>query len=62
VKCDRLPAIRRYWIKRIVINFRTGNDRNLFVEKISQLTDDATFGLPAQAEEDGAVLGKDGVY
>ncbi len=48
-------------MKRIVVNFRTGDDRNLIVEQLGELANDAALGLAAQSEQDDVVFRENGV-
>ena len=54
-----LPAVGADGMKRIVVNFRAGNDRNLFVKQIGELANDATLCLAAQAEQNQIVPRQD---
>ena len=51
VQLDRLPSVSADRMKRIVVDFRTGNDRNLLVEKICELANDAALRLAAQSQQ-----------
>jgi hypothetical protein len=46
-------------VKRIVVNFRTGDDRDALVEQIGEQTNDAALCLAAQAEQDDVVPRQD---
>src|SRR5436190_19548567 len=56
VQLDRLAPVSRDRVERIVIDFGTGDNRQPFVEKVSQLTNDTALSLAAQAEKYGVVL------
>ena len=49
-------------MKRIVVDFRAGDNRNLLVEQIRQLADNATLRLAAQAEQDQVVPRENRIY
>ena len=55
MKLDRLPAMRTYGTKWIVVDFRSGDDWNLLVQQIGELTNDATLRLPAQPQQNQVV-------
>ena len=38
-------------MKGIVVNFRAGDDRNLFIQQLGELANDAALRLSAQAEQ-----------
>src|ERR1700730_4729742 len=56
-----LPSEGGYWLKRIVVNFRTGNYRKAFIQQFGQLADYPAFRLAAQAEQNEVVSRQDGV-
>ena len=56
VQLERLPAVSGDGLKRIVVDFRAGDDRNLIVEQLGELTNDAALRLAAQSEQDDVVL------
>ena len=48
-------------MKRIVVDFGAGDDRNLLVEQFGELANDAALCLAAQAEQDDVVPRQNGV-
>src|SRR6266850_2123883 len=56
-----LPSKGGYRLKRIVVNFRTGNYRKAFIQQFSQLADYPAFRLAAQTEQNEVVSRQDGV-
>ena len=61
VKLDLLSAVSAQRCERIVVYFRAGDDRDLVVEQIGQLANDAALCLAAQTEQDDVVLGENGI-
>src|SRR6185369_2775721 len=59
---QHLAPVRRDWSKRIVVDFRTGNDRDLFVEQIREQANNPAFCLPAKAKQDDVVPRQNRVY
>ena len=55
MQLKRLPSVSGDGLKRIVVNFRAGDDRNLFVQQLGELANDAALGLSAQPEQDNVV-------
>ena len=53
---DNLFAVSRQRFERIIADFRTGDDRDFFVEKFGQLSDNSTFRLSACAEQNQIML------
>ncbi len=48
---DHLSPVSANRLKGIVVDFRTGNDRNCVVEQIGQLANYPALCLPAQAQQ-----------
>ena len=59
MQLNRLPAVRADRMIRIIVDFRTGNDRNLIVEKICKLANDAALCLATQAQQNQIVPRED---
>src|SRR5204863_4176096 len=59
VNFERLAAIRAQRSKRIVVYFASGNDRNLIVEQLGQLANDARLRLAPQAQQNKIMLSED---
>src|ERR1043165_9466139 len=51
VQLNRLPPRRADGITRIVVDFRAGDDRDVFVKQIRKLTDDSALRLTAQPQQ-----------
>ena len=49
-------------VERIVAHLAAREDRDLLVEEVHELPEDAALGLPAQAEEDEVVTGEQSVH
>ena len=62
VALDYLPPVCADGLKRIVVDFGAGDDRNALVEQIGELPNDAALGLPAQAQQDQIVARENCVY
>src|SRR6266508_6268358 len=70
MQVDHLSPVSTNGMKGIIVDFGARQDRNLIVEQISQLSNDATLGLPAQPQKDQVVarqervnkLGNDGFF
>ncbi len=59
--CQHLAAVGGDRSKRIVVDFRAGDDRNSLVEQFGELANDAALCLSAQAEQDDVVPRQNGV-
>src|SRR5438105_8960344 len=55
MQLDRLSPMRADRMKRIVVDFRAGNDWNLLVEQIGELANDAALRLAAQPQQNQIV-------
>jgi hypothetical protein len=62
VKLHGLPTISAQRLEWIVVYFGAGDDRYLFVKKVSQLPYDPALGLTSQTKEYEIVPGKDRIY
>src|SRR5687768_5871044 len=58
VKLDLLSSVRAQRRKWIVIDLRSGDDRDLFVQQLGELADDPRFGLAPKTEQDKIMLSK----
>ena len=58
---DEILGIARDGGERIVVHLTAGDDRDLGIEEVHQLAENAALGLPAQAQEDEVLLGEEGV-
>src|SRR5579883_2332978 len=54
---DYLTTKRADRMKRIIVDFRTGDDRNALVQKTCQLSYDAAFRLTAQTQKNEIMPG-----
>src|SRR5256885_12028879 len=59
MKIESPAAVGGDGMKRIVVNFRAGDDRELFVQQLGELTNDPALGLSAQSQKDCVVLRED---
>ena len=59
MQLERLPAVSARLDERIVVDFGTGDDRNLLVQQIGQLTNDSALRLAAQTQQDHVVPRED---
>ncbi len=46
----------------VVVDFASGQDGNLRVQELHELSEDPALGLPSQAQKDEVVPGQDGVH
>ena len=46
MQLERLPAVCRDGLKRIVVDFGAGDDRDLIVEQLSELANDPALACP----------------
>ena len=58
----RLPGVRAEGIVGVVVEFAAGDDRDLIVQQVDHLPDQAGLGLPALAQQDDVLAGQDGVF
>ncbi len=58
---DQVAAAAANGMKRIVANFAAGDVRQALVEQPGEHADDASFGLPAQSQQDEIVARQNGV-
>src|SRR5215813_2325149 len=51
MQLEFLPAIRRDGLEGIIVNFGTGDHRNMFVEQAGELANDPALRLPTQTQQ-----------
>jgi len=51
VQIDQLTPVRAQWSEWIVVDLGAGDDRDLFIEKIRELSNDSLLRLSAQTEK-----------
>src|SRR6266851_7701980 len=59
MKIEGPAAVCGDGMKRIVVNFRAGDDWDVFVQQLSELTNDPALGLAAQSQKNCVVLRED---
>src|SRR6266496_2345897 len=61
MKLNCLTPKRGDGFKRIVVDFRAGDDRNMLVQQLGKLADYPAFGLSSQTQQDDVVAGENSV-
>ena len=56
MKIESPAAVCGDGMKRIVVNFRAGDDWKVFIQQLGELTNDPALGLAAQAQKNCVVL------
>src|SRR5882762_1647556 len=59
MKIESPAAVCGDGMKRIIVNFGAGDDWDLFVQQLSELTNDPALGLSAESQKNCVVLCQD---
>src|ERR1041385_1959785 len=62
MQVDRLTTEGADGNEWVVVDFRAGNDRNIFVQQISKLTNDSALRLAAQSQQNQVVPREDRIH